>query len=287
MERNETIVSSCLPRIRSSFNDLTKTEQKTATYILENPSEVIHMTITELAEAAQNAEATVFRLCKKLGFSGYQELKIALAGDLYTPLESVYKEVDPTDSIRTMASKIFLGINEGLQDTLKIIDEDAIERAIQAITTTRRIDVYGSGGSAIIASDIEHRFMRFGISVRSYSDPHLQIASATLLQPGDLVIAVSHTGANRDVLEAVEMAKSNQVTTIAITSYLRSPLSQAVDIALHGMGREVTYRSEAMASRLIHLAIVDVLYVGSLLRQQDKIIENMKRVRKSIAKRKI
>ncbi|AIF54316.1 MurR/RpiR family transcriptional regulator [Pelosinus sp. UFO1] len=287
MERNENIVSSCLPRIRSSFNDLTKTEQKTATYILENPSEVIHMTITELAEAAQNAEATVFRLCKKLGFSGYQELKIALAGDLYTPLESVYKEVDPTDSIRTMASKIFLGINEGLQDTLKIIDEDAIERAIQAITTTRRIDVYGSGGSAIIASDIEHRFMRFGISVRSYSDPHLQIASATLLQPGDLVIAVSHTGANRDVLEAVEMAKSNQVTTIAITSYLRSPLSQAVDIALHGMGREVTYRSEAMASRLIHLAIVDVLYVGSLLRQQDKIIENMKRVRKSIAKRKI
>ncbi|GMA99790.1 MurR/RpiR family transcriptional regulator [Pelosinus sp. IPA-1] len=287
MERNENIVSSCLPRIRSSFTDLTKTEQKTATYILENPSEVIHMTITELAEAAQNAEATVFRLCKKLGFSGYQELKIALAGDLYTPLESVYKEVDPTDSIRTMASKIFLGINEGLQDTLKIIDEDAIERAIQAITTTRRIDVYGSGGSAIIASDIEHRFMRFGISVRSYSDPHLQIASATLLQPGDLVIAVSHTGANRDVLEAVEMAKSNQVTTIAITSYLRSPLSQAVDIALHGMGREVTYRSEAMASRLIHLAIVDVLYVGSLLRQQDKIIENMKRVRKSIAKRKI
>jgi len=287
MERIENALSSCLPRIRSGFNDLTKTEQKTATYILENPSEVIHMTITELAEAAKNAEATVFRLCKKLGFSGYQELKIALAGDLYTPLESVYKEVDPDDSIRTMVSKIFLGINEGLQDTLKIIDEEAVEKAIQAITKARRIDVYGSGGSAVIAFDIEHRFMRFGISVRSYSDPHLQIASATLLEPGDLVIAVSHTGANRDVLDAVKMAKSNHVTTIAITSYMRSPLSQAADIALHGMGREITYRSEAMASRLIHLAIVDVLYIGSLLRQQDKIIENMSKVRKAIAKRKI
>lgn len=287
MERTESTLNSCLPRIRSGFNDLTKTEQKTATYILENPSEVIHMTITELAEAANNAEATVFRLCKKLGFSGYQELKIALAGDLYTPLESVYKEVSPTDSIRTMTNKIFLGINEGLQDTLKIIDEDAIERAIQAITSTRRIDVYGSGGSAVIASDIEHRFMRFGLSVRAYSDPHLQMASATLLQPGDLVIAVSHTGANRDVLDAVALAKNNQVTTIAITSYIRSPLSQLADIALHGMGREITYRSEAMASRLVHLAIVDILYIGSLLRQQDKIIENMNKVRKSIAKRKI
>jgi DNA-binding MurR/RpiR family transcriptional regulator len=287
MEKIENTLSSCLPRIRSGFNDLTKTEQKTATYILDNPSEVIHMTITELAEAAQNAEATVFRLCKKLGFSGYQELKIALAGDLYTPLESVYKEVDPGDSIRTMASKIFLGINEGLQDTLKIIDEEAVEKAIGAITKARRIDVYGSGGSAVVASDIEHRFMRFGISVRAYSDAHLQIASATLLEPGDLVIAVSHTGANRDVLDAVKTAKSNHVTTIAITSYMRSPLSQAVDIALHGMGREINYRSEAMASRLIHLAIVDVLYIGSLLRQQDKIIENMNKVRKAIAKRKM
>ncbi|HEY3424286.1 MAG TPA: MurR/RpiR family transcriptional regulator [Negativicutes bacterium] len=283
----ENTLSSCLPRIRSGFNDLTKTEQKTAAYILDNPSEVIHMTISELAEAANNAEATVFRLCKKLGFSGYQELKIALAGDLYTPLESVYKEVDPADSIGTMIGKIFNGINEGLQDTLKIIDEEAVEKAIQAITTAKRIDVYGSGGSAVIASDIEHRFMRFGISVRSYSDPHLQIASATLLQPGDLVIAVSHTGANRDILDAVTMANSNQVTTIAITSYIRSPLSQIATIALHGMGREITYRSEAMASRLVHLAIVDVLYIGSLLRQQDKIIENMNKVRKAIAKRKM
>lgn len=287
MERIENPLSSCLPRIRSGFNDLTKTEQKTATYILDNPSDVIHMTITELAEAAQNAEATVFRLCKKLGFSGYQELKIALAGDVYTPLESVYKEVNPADSIGTMISKIFNDINEGLQDTLKIIDEDAVEKAIEAITATKRIAVYGSGGSAVIAADIEHRFMRFGISVRAYSDPHLQITSATLLQPGDVVIAVSHTGANRDVLDAVKAANSNHVTTIAITSYMRSPLSQLATIALHGMGREINYRSEAMASRLIHLAIVDVLYVGSLLRQQDKIIENMNKVRQAIAKRKM
>lgn len=287
MERIENTLSSCLPRIRSGFNDLTKTEQKTATYILENPADVIHMTITELAEAAKNAEATVFRLCKKLGFAGYQELKIALAGDLYTPLESVYNEVDPGDSTGTMISKIFHGINEGLQDTLKIIDEAAVEKAIEAITATKRIDVYGSGGSAVIANDIEHRFMRFGISVRAYSDPHLQIASAALLGPGDVVIAVSHTGANRDILDAVEMANSNQVTTIAITSYMRSPLSQVAGIALHGMGREITYRSEAMASRMIHLAIVDVLYIGSLLRQQGKMVDNMNKVRKAIAKRKM
>lgn len=282
-----TPVGSCVARIRSTFNELTKAEQKAADYILTNSADVIHMTITELAEAAASAEATIFRLCKKLGYSGYQGLKIALAGDLYTPLESVYKEVDPADTPSLIANKVFHGITEGLQDTLQIIDETALEQAVAALAAAPRIDAYGSGGSAIIAADIEHRFMRFGIPVRAYADPHLQITSAALLKPQDVVIAISHTGANRDILDAVAMAKSSKATVIAITSYRRSPLSKEADIALYGMAREVNYRSEAMASRLIHLAIVDVLYVGTLLKQQDKFLDNMQKVREAIAKRRM
>ena len=282
-----TTAGSCIARIRSAFNELTKAEQKAADYILANSADVIHMPITELAEAAASAEATIFRLCKKLGYSGYQGLKIALAGDLYTPLESVYKEVGSTDTASLIAGKVFHGITEGLQDTLQIINEAALEQAISAIAGAPRIDAYGSGGSAIIAADIEHRFMRFGIPVQAYSDPHLQIASASLLQPQDVVIAISHTGANHDILDAAQLAKASKATVIAITSYMRSPLSKIADITLFGMAREVNYRSEAMASRLIHLAIVDVLYVGVILKQQDKFFENMQKVRQAIAKRRM
>ncbi|HWR42924.1 MurR/RpiR family transcriptional regulator [Sporomusa sp.] len=284
---NTTAIGSCLARIRSILNELTKAEQKAANYILSNSTEVIHMTITELAEAAHSAEATIFRLCKKLGYSGYQDLKIALAGDIYTPLESVHKEVDPNDTPTVIAGKIFNGITEGLQDTLQIMNGPALEQAISTIAAAQRIDAYGSGGSAIIAADIEHRFMRFGIPVRAYADPHMQMTSAALLKPSDVVIAISHSGANRDILDAVQMAKASQATVISITSYMRSPLSKVADIALYGMAREVNYRSEAMASRLIHLALVDVLYVGALLKQQDTFIANMQKVRQAIAKRRI
>lgn len=274
---------SCLPVLRSMYSDLTKAEQKIADYILNNPADVVHMTISELAEAARSAEATIFRLCRKLGFPGFQGLKIALAGDIFSPMESVSREVDVDDSAELFSAKIFGNINEGLQDTLKLLDYSALENAIQTLTAARRIDAYGSGGSAIIAADIEHRFLRFGIPVRFYADSHMQISSAALLRPGDVVIAVSHTGASREILEAVRIAKQSGATIIAITSYIRSPLSQQSDIALFGMAREINYRSDAMASRLIHLAIVDLLYTGVMLKHPDLLIDNMKKVRVAIS----
>lgn len=279
--------TSCLPILRSMYSELTKAEQKIADYILENPAEVMHMTISELAEASASADATIFRLARKLGFPGFQGLKIALAGDIFSPLESISSEVDPNDSVADFPQKIFNNITEGLQDTLKILDLQALEKAINVLNKTKCLSVYGSGGSAIIAADIEHRFMRFGIPVRAYSDPHLQMASASLLTADDTVIAISHSGANIDVLHAVELAKKSSAAVIAITSYMKSPLSLAADISLHGMAREIHYRSEAMASRLIHLAIIDLLYTGIMLKNPKQLIDNMNKVRVALSSRRL
>lgn len=274
---------SCLPLIRSSYNELTKAEQKIADYILQHASNVVHMTISELAEASASAEATIFRFCRKLQFAGFQALKIALAADIFTPMDSVNQEVNANDTTDVFAHKIFNTINEGLQDTLKVLDFSQVEKAIHALSTARRIDAYGLGGSAIITADIEHRFMRFGIPARAYCDPHLQIASASLLQAGDVVIAVSHTGASLELLKSIELAKKNQATVIVITSYMNSPITKEADISLHGMSRETKYRSESAASRIIHLAIVDLLYTGVMLKKPETFLQNMAKVRQAIS----
>ena len=285
-EANETI-NGCLPRVRSILNSLTKAERKIAEYILTNPADVIHMSITELADASGGAEATIFRLCQKAGFKGFQRFKICLAGDLYSPLESIDQEVDSDDALVTVAGKIFYTINEALQETLKIISESDLDRAVDKIISAKRIDVYGSGGSAVVAADIGHRFLRFGIPVQVFADPHMQISSAALLQPGDLVIAVSHTGSNRDLLDSVVMAKESGATILVITSHMKSPLSNLADLTLCGTAKETKYRSEAMASRLVHLAIVDVLYTGAILRQPARVVANMQKIREAIAIRRV
>jgi RpiR family carbohydrate utilization transcriptional regulator len=277
---------ACLALIHNRLSTLTKAELKLAEYIISSPSDVIHMTITELAEATDIAEATISRFCKKLDFAGFQSLKISLAGDLYEPFESIYNEVNPSDPISVVTSKVFQNISEALQDTLKIINPESLDHAITAILAARRIDIYATGGSSAIAFDAEHRFSRFGIPVRSYADLDMQVISASMLHPGDVIIAISHTGSNQGVLESVKIAKENGATIIGITSFIKSPLSQVVDIILTGRAQEVNYRSEAMASRLIHLAIIDVLYVGAMLRQPERITTNMQKIRQSIARKR-
>ena len=277
----------CLTVLRSILPHLTKTERKAAEYILENPAEVIHLTITSLAETCSIAEATIFRLCKKAGFTGFQSFKIALAAEMYPTFATEYKEVSATDSPGSLAAKVFHSISEGLQDTLRIVDEKELAKAITAVCQAKRIYAYGSGVSSIVALDIEYRFIRFGIPVVSYSDAHMQYTSASLTKPGDVILVISHSGSNQDILGAIELAKPCGATVIAITSHLRSPISQAADITLCGMAREVNYRSEAMASRLMHMALVDALYVGVMLQQPDTIKANVQKMRTAVSRRKV
>ena len=279
--------TTCLPLLRSSYNSLTRSEQKLADYILKNPSDVMHMTMSELADATSSADATVFRFCHKLGFSGFQGMKQALAGDLFSPAESLSQEVSADDTPQDITRKVFQDMIDALQETRKMLNYEALEQSIELISRATRLDAYGYGGSSVVAQDIAHRFVRFGLDVHAYSDPHLQATSASLLKPGDVVIAVSHTGASRDLLKVLEIARERKAKIILVTSYVKSPVTRLADVVLTGRARETSYRSEAMASRLVHLAILDCLYTGVMLRRMDDYITNMKQVRKAIASQKL
>lgn len=276
-----------LPTLRSHYQQLTKSERRIADYIVENEKDIMEQTISDIAAKTNSSEITVSRFCKKLGFSGLQSLKIALAGELFTPDPSIYQDIHQSDSYENIAGKLFKNIHDGLQDSLKLLDFSAVEKAVQLLCQARSIAVYGFGNSATVCQDIETRFIRFGFLVHAYADSHMQVTSASLLTEKDVVIAVSHTGATVELLQSVEIAKANKVPVIAITSYVRSPLAKKADVVLHGMGREVTYRSEAVASRLIHLAIADLLYTGISLQDSEKYVDHMKKMREVIAERRI
>lgn len=282
---NTTI--STLTLMRTNYQNMTKSEKRIVDYILLNEKAVMKQTISDLAVNTNTSEVTISRFCKKLGFSGLQSLKIALAGDIYTQTELVSQEINPSDSYKTISEKLFSSIVDGLQDTLKLLDFDEIEKAVNLITNARQVYVYGFGNSYTVCKDIETRFMRFGIAIKSCCDLHMQVTASSLLTSEDLIIAVSHTGTNIDILQSVEIAHDNKVPIIAITSYMNSPLCRLADVVLHGMGREIAYKSEAVASRLIHMAIADILYTGIYQKKLNTGFTNIKKMRSAIAKRRL
>ena len=284
MEQEQNIQ---LPLLRSAYSNFTQSERRIADYIDAHAKEIMEQTISELASHTQSSEITISRFCKKLGFSGLQGLKISLASDIFSSDESIYQDIRMDDSCEVVAGKLFQNITDGLQDTLKLLNFDDVHKAVLLLRAAKRIAAYGFGNSATVCRDIETRFLRFGIPVQAYSDSHLQVTSASLLTPEDVVIAVSHTGATLELLQSVEIAGKNGARIVAITSYANSPLSKLADITLNGMGREVHYRSEAVASRVIHIAIMDLIYTEMAMLGHDTYMVNIQKMRQAIAKKRV
>ena len=278
-EKNQAV----LPILRSVYQDLTKSEQRIASYIMENAARIMEQTIPELAGNTKSSEITISRFCKKLGFSGLQALKIALAAELSNAGEMEFREIGDKDTDEQVAAKVFQNILDGLQDTLKILDFQQVAKAVKVLQGARRVAVYGYGNSATVCQDIETRFMRFGMVIQAYADMSQQLTSASLLTKEDVVIAVSHTGATIKLLEAVRVAKRAGAAVIVITSYAQSNLAKLGDVVLTGMGREVHYSSESVASRLIHMAITDVLYTAMARSNPESYHDNIAKMRSVIA----
>lgn len=276
------------PILRSAYGGLTKSERRIAVYLASHAAAVRNQTISELAQEVGSSEITVSRFCKKLGCSGWQEVKQLLAAELSAALpKREFHDIDAGDTGREVAGKIFKNISEGLMDTLGLLDYEAVDKAAAWLLQARRIYVFGFGNSATVCQDMATRFIRLGCAVYAYADAHMQVTAAALLQKDDVVIAVSHSGASRDILASAAAAKKTGAKIIVLTSHARSPLTKLADITLCGMGREVQFVSEAGASRLIHKAIGEVLYTRMAMLEREKFQENIEKMRQEIGKKRL
>ncbi|MFC4323645.1 MurR/RpiR family transcriptional regulator [Litchfieldia salsa] len=277
----------CFSRIRSLYSQFSEKEKIVANYILENPNKIIHSSISQVAEDLDIADSTVFRFCKRIGFKGYQAMKIALASELVSPIEDIHETILEEDDEKTVLEKVFKSNIRTLEETLQIIEGQHFSSAVKALTNARRIEFYGSGGSGAIAQDAHHKFLRSGLSSICYTDSHLQVMSASQLTREDVVVLISHSGTSKDILEALEVAKKNGATTIGITHYAKTPLSKRVDIPLYTVSQETEYRSEALASRLAQLSIIDALFVNVSINLKDQMKTSLQKMRNAISIKRI
>jgi DNA-binding MurR/RpiR family transcriptional regulator len=283
----ETVdIPGCFIRIHGTYASLRAAEQRVADFILKHPEELIHLTVTELADKTQTSESTVVRLCQKIGYKGYQEFKIMLARDLVGPTETVYEEIVAGDDIPTLKQKVFAANAQALKDTMEVLQNDELERAVAALSQARRVEVYGIGGSAPPALDTYHKLMRLGINAVCLSDGDVMAMSSALLVPGDVVLGISHTGASRDVCDAMENAQSAGVTTICITHRATSPITKVADIKLFTAAKETVFGSDAMSSRIAQLSIVDTLYAGIANANYEKSLINVQKTRQASASKR-
>ncbi|EOR22228.1 MurR/RpiR family transcriptional regulator [Cytobacillus oceanisediminis] len=281
------MAQNCLGKIRSYYARLSEKEKKIADYILENPEKIIHSTINELAEDLGVADATVFRFCKRIGFKGYQAMKIALASEVIEPIQQIHEEISENDSVKTVTEKVFKSNVRTLENTLEILNGHSIEKAVEFLLQANRVEFYGTGGSAVIAMDAFHKFVRTGIKAFSFVDSHFQLMSSSQLSENDVAVIISHSGTNKDTINIMKTAKNNGAKTIGITGYPKSPIAQNADVALFTSSEETEYRSEALSSRIGQLSLIDALYVNVMISNKNVANQSLERIRNAISDTRI
>ena len=107
MAVQDTSLAELLLRIENTLPHLSKSEKKVAGFIKENPRAIIDMSVAALGEACGVSDPTVVRAYKKLGFSGYEDLKLTLAQATVSPSEIIHEGVEVNDSILLVRDKVF------------------------------------------------------------------------------------------------------------------------------------------------------------------------------------
>lgn len=226
-----------------------------------------HLTIAELAERAGVSSATITRFCETLDYSGYADLKAAIVVALDRKRSNSEKfaiaegDVTESDSIDETLYKISHQAAEAITDTARIVDRAALDIAAAAVINCRRLDIYGLGSSFLAATDLQLKLHRIGLTAFCWSDTHLALTSAAVLTDKDVAIAISHSGVTSETFQMMETAKKAGAIIIAITNHPASPMGRLADHVLVTSAKESRFRSGAMTSRLVQLAMVDFLFV--------------------------
>lgn len=249
---------------------LPPSDRRAAQAIADRGQEVLGCSITEIAQAASVAESTVIRASKRLGFTGFQDLKLAIAKDVRPSLELVADDIAAEDTAPQIIDKVFRTSAAVLAEASTSVDAQALTTVVERLAGASRVLFAGVGPSSPIVQDAAYRFRSLGLPVDAPLDLLTQHLAATMLREGDLCLAISHTGATRETLDIVRTAGEAGATTAAITSFARSPLTQVVDLALIAGGRQLGFRVEAMASRLAHLCVLDSLYVALAMTDEPR-----------------
>ncbi len=252
--------SGIILQIQTEYNQFTKAEKRVADFILNHGESVLYMSITDLADACRVGDTSVYRFCRTMNLSGYQEFKmqlsLSLAGNEKKP-EAVDLYENPTDDLTSMTAAIDM---KAIQETHQMIDPAVIDRVVDLIDRSDRIYAFGVGDSRLVAEEFHNKFMRLTGKAYYISDPHIQAMCASLLKEGDLVVIVSYSGASKDNVHVAKEAKAAGATVVSITHFRKSPLTEYSDEILLTGAKESPMNGGSMAAKIGQLFLVDVLF---------------------------
>ncbi|TVU64644.1 MurR/RpiR family transcriptional regulator [Paenarthrobacter nitroguajacolicus] len=292
-ELNTQASRTVLVRIRAALPALRPSERSVAELVLADPSRAAMLSIGDLAEQGGTSTTSVVRFYKKVGYRGYSELRLDLARE--TARESsasnapaaIYEDINPSDSLQDIVSKIAFNETMSIADTAQVLDVDKLASAVEVISRSRKIDIFGVGAGGLVGQDLQQKLHRIGLTSFNWPEVHVALTSAALLDGAGVAVGISHSGTTVDTVDFLKAGKEAGATTVAITNHADSPLGRTADIVLSTAARETPFRPGAMGSRIAQMMVVDCLFVGVAQHSYEASISALRKTHAAVQGRKL
>lgn len=268
-------IEDAIPRLRNS-------EKKVAAFMITNHMQIEKMSLEDVATGAEVSQPTVMRTIKAVGYQSFKEVKLAFAEERFAHEKDRVSEtqilgigIEKSDRVENIPTKVIRNVIELLEDSLKTISAKELKRAVQAIRNASNISIFSVENSNSIATDLVTKLLYLGIECSFYEDYYLQSVRAAHLQKGDVAIGISYSGSSKNTVDMLKIAKGKGAQTIAITNYAGTPLVKYADIIITTSNQQLLF-GNTIFSRTIHLAVVDMIYMGLVVSDYDGCMEKMK-----------
>lgn len=258
-------MKSILICMREIFETASATERNIIQYILDDPEQVIHLSIHELATQTYSSSATILRLCRKLGINGYKEFRLMMSSELAfrkKNTEQAKKQITQMNSLDEITKQVTYRNIASLEDSLPLIDMDTLEKAVNLICSCTSVVFYGIGSSLYVAKDAYLKLLRLDKPCSVNEDWHTQLVQARNMKADQLGIVISYSGQTTEMIECIKAMLENHTPVISITRYGISPVAQMSTYNFYVAPNESLFRSGAMSSRISQLNVIDILYTA-------------------------
>lgn len=279
---------SVFEKISREYYELTASEKKTADFVMNNQHDTQYMSIAELAEASDVAEATVSRFCRRLGYKGYNAFKLAVANSAALIMHdagALYGQVEESDSFGDMCSKLYSADTAAMGQTLELLNTEAVKTAVDILEAADKVLCMGQGGSMLLAMDAAHAFAPVENKFFAVSDAHLQVISAATMSEKDAILFFSYSGATRDMMDTLALAREQGAKVILITRFPKSPGAALADVVLQCGSSESPLQMGSVAAKIAQLFLVDIIFSEMCRRNMDKCFENRERIAAALAEK--
>ena len=262
---------SVFNRITREYYQLTSSEKKLANFVVANGQRTQSMSISELAAACGVAEATISRFCRRMGYQGYSAFRLSIAASTAarpdtSPLSG---EIQPDDSVPILCSKLAGAEIDAIRETQALIRTESIRAAADLLLAADKVLCMGQGGSMLLAQEAAHLFTTTFPSFFPVPDSHMQVISAVSLDEKDAILFFSYSGATKELIDVLRIAKARGTKIVLVARYPGSPGAAFADVVLQCGSTEGPLQLGSVAARIAQLYLIDVLFSEMCRRDLD------------------